>query len=148
MQDMAREFGCVISGHCQSTISVDSVYDHFDVPSYPKTSVMGIAHFVHFPSPLIQEGALKPEVHKVMNRQMSKVCVAYAEYMPNLTSYRFNSHSIVIISIPPIFKSLARIIRIKIIRHGIVHRSVLESNIVNMPIRMYYAYAQHTMMSS
>jgi hypothetical protein len=94
MQDMIREFGCVVSSNHRSTISVDNVYDHFDIPSYPKTSATGVAHFVHFPSPLIQDGDSKTEVHKAMSRQMSKVCSAYTGYMPNLTGYRFNSHSI------------------------------------------------------
>ena len=96
MQDMVREFGCVISSNHRSTVSVDSVYDHFDVPSYPKTSATGVAHFIHFPSPLIQEGDSKSEVHKAMTRQMSKVCTAYAGYMLHLTFYRFNSHSTII----------------------------------------------------
>jgi hypothetical protein len=67
MQDMIREFGCVISSNYQNTISVNNVYNHFDVPNYPKTSATGVAYFVHFPGPLIQDRDLKAEVQKAMN---------------------------------------------------------------------------------
>jgi hypothetical protein len=98
---------------------VDNVYDHFDVPNYPKTSATSVAHFVHFPSPLIQDGDSKVEVQKAINRQVSKVCAAYAGCMLNLTCYRFNFHSIVITLILRIYNSLAKTTRIRIIRHSI-----------------------------
>jgi hypothetical protein len=142
---MIQEYGCVISSNYQRTISVDSVYDHFDIPSYPKTSATGIAHFVHFQSPLIQEGASKAEVNKAMNRQMSKVCCAYAKYMPNLTSYRFNSRFAVLILILRICVFLDRITRTKTTKHGMVRGDVLELNIVNILIQKYYVHAQHMM---
>jgi hypothetical protein len=53
MQDMIREFGYVISSNYQNTISVDNVYNYFDVLNYPKTSATGVAYFVYFPGPLI-----------------------------------------------------------------------------------------------
>ena len=53
---------------------MNDVYDHYDVSSYPKTSSTGVAYFIHFLSPLIQEGDTKLEVQKAINRQMLKVC--------------------------------------------------------------------------
>ena len=53
MQDMIREFGCVVSSNYQSTISVDNVYNYFDISNYLKTSATGVAYFVYFLSPLI-----------------------------------------------------------------------------------------------
>ena len=84
MQSMLQEFGCVISTNNRSVVSVNTVYDHFDIPSYPQTSATGIAHFVHFRSPLIQNGASKAEARKAVDRQISKVCYAYAMYMQRL----------------------------------------------------------------
>jgi hypothetical protein len=46
---------------------VDNVYNHFDVLNYFKTSATGIAYFVYFPGPLIQDRDSKAEVQKAMN---------------------------------------------------------------------------------
>jgi len=86
MQSMLQEFGCVISTNNRSVVSVNAVYDHFDIPSYPQTSVTGIAHFVHYRSPLIQNRASSAEARKAADRQISKVCCAYAMYMQQLTT--------------------------------------------------------------
>jgi hypothetical protein len=96
MQDMIQEFGCVVSSNHQSIVSVDNVYNYFNVLNYPKTSAISVAHFVHFLSLLIQDRDLKAEVQKAINQQMSKVCIAYTRCILNLTYYKFNSHSIVI----------------------------------------------------
>ena len=145
---MLQEFGYIISSNHQSTISMNAVYDHFDILSYPKTSIVGVAHFVHFPTPLIQEGDSKVEVQHAVNQQMSKVCVAYIEDMLNLTAYRSNSYSLDTILILQIYKCSARIIGIKISKYSIVYGNALESNIVNMPTKMCSVYAMHMTMSS
>jgi hypothetical protein len=79
---MIQEYGCIFSTNGRSHISVSQVYDYYDIPAYPKTSLDGIAHFVTFSSPIIPITATLPEVIPILTQQMSKVSVAYAKYMP------------------------------------------------------------------
>lgn len=73
MQDSITQFGRLASTSNKSKIYVEEAIDHLDVPSYPKTSEKGVAHFIHLKSPLNVERKSKKEVAEIMTRFMSKV---------------------------------------------------------------------------
>jgi hypothetical protein len=44
------------------------------MPLYPKTSIRGIAHFISYSTPLIQEDSTIEQVYKVTKAEISKAC--------------------------------------------------------------------------
>jgi hypothetical protein len=74
MQNQLQEFGCTLSSNGRSKVSINEVFDHLDVPYYPKTSLDGVAHFIHYSSPLLTPDTLRDEVFRIAKEQMSKVC--------------------------------------------------------------------------
>lgn len=81
MQDTALKYGAVVSSNGNKSIVVNEVFDHYYVPDYPATAEGGIAHFVHFQKPLLQEGGTQAEHNAVFTRLMSRVCTTYPSYM-------------------------------------------------------------------
>jgi hypothetical protein len=88
---MIQQYGAVICTNGRFAVSATEVFDHLDIPAYPKTSVTGVIHFVHFQKPLLGEDASLTEARDVIAKHMSKV--RYAK--PILPIYsnlrRFNS---------------------------------------------------------
>ena len=78
MQNQLRDFGFTLCSNGRSKVFINKVFDHLDIPYYPKTSLEGVAHFVHFSDPLLTNDASTSEVYKIAKEQMSKVCRAYA----------------------------------------------------------------------
>lgn len=77
MQDDLQEFGVTLCRSSRHSISINEVFDHLDIPYYPKTSLNGIAHFIHFSTSLVHPEMSKKEVYQVALEQMSKVCSLY-----------------------------------------------------------------------
>lgn len=81
IQEDIQQFGCILSSNGRSKVSIDQIYDHIDIPSYPKTSINGVGHFIHFETPIIQDSSTASEIYHIAKRQMSKVYSAYALYI-------------------------------------------------------------------
>jgi hypothetical protein len=77
VQDQLRDFGCTLCSNGRSKVSINEVFDHLDIPYYPKTSLEGVVHFVHFSNPLLMNNTLTSKVYKIAKEQMSKVYRAY-----------------------------------------------------------------------
>jgi|HubBroStandDraft_2_1064218.scaffolds.fasta_scaffold183831_1 hypothetical protein len=73
MQASIEEHGAIISSNGRNSVKVEGARDHQSMPSYPETSIEGIAHFIHFNEPLITSETSKDEVIKIITRQMSNV---------------------------------------------------------------------------
>ncbi|KAH8585952.1 hypothetical protein B0O99DRAFT_602886 [Bisporella sp. PMI_857] len=73
LQSTAHEFGCIISSNSRSKVIVKEVIDHIDMPSYPKTTSTGVAHFIHLNKPLFELLATKTQVYKTSTQIMSKI---------------------------------------------------------------------------
>jgi hypothetical protein len=72
---------------------VEEVMDHMDMPSYPKTTSTGVAHFIHLNKPLFELLATKTQVYEASTQIMSKVCIAYALLVHIINcNNRFNFH--------------------------------------------------------
>ncbi len=78
MQEQLRDIGCTLSSNSRSKVSINEVFDHLDIPYYLKTSLEGVAYFIHYSNPLLTPNTSKDEVFRIAREQMSKVCRAYA----------------------------------------------------------------------
>ena len=54
------------------------------MPAYPRTSITGIAHFIHGVTPCINESQSSLKIQQAITREMSEVCIAYAVLRYNL----------------------------------------------------------------
>ncbi|KAH8586740.1 hypothetical protein B0O99DRAFT_695204 [Bisporella sp. PMI_857] len=68
-----KSFGCTLSSNGRSSVAIKEVFDHLDIPYYPKTSSEGVGHFVHFAEPLFSLDASKSDVFRIAREQMSKI---------------------------------------------------------------------------
>lgn len=143
MQTQLREFGCTLSSNGRSNVSINEVFDHLDIPYYPKTSVEGVAHFIHFSEALLTPDTPKNEVFRIAKEQMSKVCQAYAD--AKLFTYFFRSSFLIMRQLKGLQSCLSSK---KVISLITCHISAQESSIANMLTKTCFAYARHMMMSS
>lgn len=95
------------------------------MPSYPKTSIEGVGHFIHIKNPVALDGPT--DAYGLAKELMSKVCYAYARHTL-LTLSRFNSLLARLAKEPLIsrFMEIGRVDEIVLTSHGISHISVLE----------------------
>ncbi len=73
MQDQLQDFGYTLYSNSRSKVSINKVFDHLNIPYYPKTSFKSVAHFVHFLDPLLINDTLMSKVYKIVKEQISKV---------------------------------------------------------------------------
>jgi hypothetical protein len=81
IQEDIQQFGCILSSNGRSKVSIGQIYDHIDIPSYPKTSINGVGHFIHFETPIIQDSSTASEIYYIAKRQMSREYSAYTSYI-------------------------------------------------------------------
>jgi hypothetical protein len=81
MQDMIQQYRAIISSNRRSRVIVTSVFDHLDIPPYPKTSANRIIHFVSLQGLLLNDNASLLEARAFIAKHMSKVCYAYISSM-------------------------------------------------------------------
>ena len=73
IQVSIEEHGAIISSNSYNSVKVEGARDHQSIPSYPETSIEGIAYFIHFNEPFITSETSKDEVIKIITRQISNI---------------------------------------------------------------------------
>ena len=127
---------------------MNKIYDSLDIPSYPKTSEDGVAHFIHFDTPLVQEGCTSSDAYHLAKQQMSKASLVYTMYISGLLYNRFNSHGKQTGKGQRIFQYLGTKRKNTVsISHGISLTSVQELSTMSICIRMCCVYALYIIKS-